>query len=470
FSRTPWRMRTRAPLLGEDNLRILGDRLGLDRKKIEEIGARSATLLDGFVLSNAATVRGDILEQPATPSASRLPFEGIRVADFGWIYALPYATAWLAALGADVVRIETARRPDLVRYLSGTDGKTAVNRSGIFNGINFSKRSVTLDLTHPEGQRVARRLVGVSDLVTENFTCATMRRFKLDYDNLRTLKPDLIMLSGTSLGQTGPLANTVGWGPTNQAFAGTSHLTGYGDGTPSAGGGTWPDFAVGIGMLFALLAALHHRERTGEGQYIDVSMCEVVTSMMPEAMLEYFMNGRELGAIGNRDPEMAPHGVFRVRGDDRWIALAIASDAEFAALCEVLDIPRLPHDPRYLTVESRLRNVASLDREIENTTVRFDRDELAGRLRTRGLAAGPVYSAIDLMHDPAFGAAGMMVKLKHKECGERLTPGLPVRFSALTPDYRPAPLLGEHTEEVLSKLLGYSTEEIAELRAAKILV
>ncbi|MGH7249058.1 MAG: CaiB/BaiF CoA transferase family protein, partial [Pseudomonadota bacterium] len=319
-------------------------------------------------------------------------------------------------------------------------------------------------------QEIARRLVRISDLATENFTAATMRKFNLDYENLRRVKPDLIMLSGTSLGQTGPLANTVGWGPTNQAFAGTSHLTGHPDGTPSAGGGTWPDFAVGVAMLFAIVAALHHRGRTGEGQYIDVSMCEVVTSMLPEAMLEYFMNGRELGPIGNRDPGMAPHGVFPVKGEDRWIAIAVASDAEFGVLCEVIGLASMAADVRYATITARLRNVDGLEREITAAARNFERDDLVARLRARNLAAGPIYGAVDLMNDPAFLASGMMVALDHKECGERLTPGLPVRFSRLEPDYRPAPLIGENTVEILTELLGYPAGEIERLRADKVVI
>ena len=399
-----------------------------------------------------------------------LPFEGIRVTDFGWIYALPYATAWLGALGADVIKIESSTRPDLVRFLSGTDGVTSINRSGIFNAINFSKRSLHLNLTHPKARDIAIRLVRMSDIVTENFTTRTMRNLGLAYDDLRRIKPDLIMLSGTSLGQTGPYADTVGWGPTNQAFAGTSHLTGYPDSFPCAGGGTWPDFAVGVAMVFALTAALYHRSRTGQGQYIDLSMCEVVTSMMPEAMLDYFMNGVERGPIGNRDPEMAPHGVFPVKGNDRWIAIAVPNDAEFGILCEALGVPGMARDPRYASSAARLVNVDQLEQEIAELTRQFEREELAAKLVARNLCAGSVYSAFDLVNDSAFAQSGMMVKLRHKECGERPTPTLPVRFSQLEPRYKPAPLAGEHTDEILRELLDMSDVEIDALREEKVLI
>jgi crotonobetainyl-CoA:carnitine CoA-transferase CaiB-like acyl-CoA transferase len=467
FSHTPWRLRRPAPCLGEHNAEILGQRLGLSPAEIEQIARNIATLVEDCASNAHSLLRKE--EGHGSGSAS-LPFEGVRITDFGWIYALPYATAWLAALGADVIKIESSTRPDLVRFLSGTDGVTSVNRSGIFNAINFSKRSLYLNLTHPKAREIAIRLVRMSDVVTENFTTRTMRNFGLAYDDLRRIRPDLIMLSGTSLGQTGPYADTVGWGPTNQAFAGTSHLTGYPGGFPCAGGGTWPDFAVGVAMVFALTAALYHRSRTGQGQYIDVSMCEVVTSMMPEALLDYFMNGVERGPIGNRDPEMAPHGVFPAKDTDHWIEIAIPNDAEFGILCEALGVPGMAHDPRYASTAARLVNVDQLEREIAELTRRFERDELAAILTERRLCAGPVYSAFDLVNDSAFAQSGMMVNLNHRECGERSTPTLPVRFSRLEPRYKAAPLAGEHTDEILHELLDMSDEEIATLREEKVLI
>jgi benzylsuccinate CoA-transferase BbsF subunit len=401
---------------------------------------------------------------------SELPFRGIRVADFGWIFAIPHTTAWLGALGADVIRVESIKSPDLVRFLSGTDGVPGLNRSGIFSSINFSKRSLALNLAHPSATEIAQRLVMASDIATENFTVGNMEKFGLSYDHLRKLKPDLIMLSGTPLGQTGPLARTVGFGPTTQAFAGICHLTGYPGSFPCGIGGTWPDFAVGVAMVFALLAALHHRDRTGEGQYIDLSMAEMVTAMLPEAMMEFFMNGRDTGPIGNRDESIAPHGVFPARGDDKWIALAAADDAEFGSLCEVLRAPALASDARFARLAERLRNVDALEAEIAAHTSGFDRDELVNALRARNLVAGPVYRADEIANDPAYRASAMPVTLNHKESGPREIPGLPVGFSAMTPDYQPAAPLGEHSDEVLRDLLGYSEAEIERFKSEGIVV
>ncbi|HUY28990.1 MAG TPA: CoA transferase [Candidatus Binataceae bacterium] len=401
---------------------------------------------------------------------ARLPFEGIRILDFGWIYAVPHATAWLGALGADVIRVESTLAPDLVRFLTGTDGVPGFNRSGIYHAINFSRRGIALHLAHPKAQEIARRLVKLSDVVTENFTVGNMRKYGLDYEQVRKIRPDIIMLSGTPLGQDGPFARTVGFGPTTQAFAGLCHLTGYPNGFPCGIGGTWPDFAVGAGMVFFLLAALHHRARTGEGQYLDLSMAEMVTTMIPEAMLDHFMNGRDPAPAGNRDDAMAPHGVYPVAGDDQWVAIAISTDAEFGALCEILRVPSLAADRDFLRLADRLRNLEALDAEVAARTRNFSREELVARLRERQIAAGPVYNTADLMQDEALRESGMLVTLKHGEVGERVVPGLPVRFGAIEPRYFGAPMIGEHTDEVLSSLLGMSADEIAKLREDKVLL
>jgi crotonobetainyl-CoA:carnitine CoA-transferase CaiB-like acyl-CoA transferase len=398
---------------------------------------------------------------------AQLPFDSVRILDFGWIFAVPHATAWLGSLGAEVIRVETMLNPDLVRFLGGTDGVSGINRSGMYNSINFSKESIALNLTHPEAQKIARRLVAMSDVVSENFTVGNMTKYGLGYDDLRAIKPNIIMLSGTPLGQTGPFARTVGFGPTTQAFAGVCHITGYPESFPCGIGGTWPDFAVGLGMVFFLAAALYHRDRTGEGQYLDLSMAEMVTSMIPEAMMDYFLNGRDAAPIGNRDESMAPHGVFPVAGDDQWVAIAVVTDAGFAALCELLGVASMARDPEYATLDGRLRNVAMLEAEVAARTRNFARDDLVSKLRERGIAAGPVYGAKDLMQDEVFLNSGMLVELDHPESGRRLIPGIPARFSAIEPNYRATPAIGQHSEDVLKRLLGFSPEEVARLREEK---
>jgi benzylsuccinate CoA-transferase BbsF subunit len=393
-----------------------------------------------------------------------LPLKGVRIADFGWIFAVPHTTSWLGALGADVIRIESPKRPDLVRFLGATDGKLGINRSGLFHSINFSKRSIALDLSTNPGADVARRLVSISDIVIENFGTGVMTKFGLDYGNLRAVKRDLVMMSGTPLGQTGPFSNAIGYGPNSLAFSGISHLTGYPGGEPSGIGGTWPDFVVGVVMVMGVLAALHHRDRTGEGQYIDLSIAEMVTGMLPEAMMDFFLNGHEQDPIGNRDRDIAPHGAFPVAGDDQWIAIVTVSDAEFAALCEVLNAPAMASDARFQTMAARLQNVDALEQELGQLTRKFDRDDLVARLRARGIATGPMYNTAEIMADPAMVESGMNIELEHQEVGARIIPVLPVSFSGIKPNYYGGPTIGQHTDEVLSEVLGYSSEEIARLR------
>jgi crotonobetainyl-CoA:carnitine CoA-transferase CaiB-like acyl-CoA transferase len=441
FSRTPWRIVRGAPRLGEHNEKIFQNRV-----------VASSDRSDGV-----------------NHSKRTRPLEGIRIADFGWIFAVPHATAWLGALGADVIRIESLAAPDLVRFLTGTDGAIGANRSGVFHAINTSRRSLALNLATPEAQEIARRIIGQSDFVTENYTVGNMAKYNLAYADLVKIKPDLIMLSGTPLGQDGPFARSVGFGPTTQAFAGLCHITGYPDSFPCGIGGTWPDFAVGTGMVFFLLAALHYRDRTGQGQYLDLSMAEMVTTMMPEAMMDFLMNGRDQEAIGNRDESMAPHGVFPTAGDDQWIAIAIASDDEFAKLCEVLRLPSMAKNPKYSRLYGRLANVEELEREIVSRTRAHQRDELVAKLRECGLAAGPVYNTPEVINDPAFSESGMLVNLRHGEVCERVVPGLPVRFSAIDLEYLGAPMIGEHTDEVMREL-GYSAAEIARLKESKVLI
>ncbi|MGD0116664.1 MAG: CoA transferase [Candidatus Binatus sp.] len=440
FSRTPWRVARGAPRLGEHNQKVFEKRTAARESR-----------------------NGDVQRGPK-------PLSGIRIADFGWIFAVPHATAWLGALGADVIRIESMVAPDLVRFLTGTDGMIGANRSGVFHAINTSRRSLVLNLATPEAQEIARNVIRQSDFVTENYTVGNMAKYNLGYDDLVKIKPDLIMLSGTPLGQDGPFAQTVGFGPTTQAFAGLCHITGYPDSFPCGIGGTWPDFAVGTGMVFFLLAALHHRDRTGHGQYLDLSMAEMVTTMMPEAMMDFLMNGCDRSPIGNRDESMAPHGVFPAAGEDKWIAIAIASDDEFAQLCEALGAPGLASNAKFARLLARLDNVEELEREIAARTRVHQRDELVTKLRARGLAAGPIYSTPELMKDPVFAESSMLVNLKHGEVGDRVVPGLPVRFSDIDLEYRGAPMIGEHTEQLMSELLGYSAEEVERLRQAKVLI
>ncbi|MCS6925466.1 MAG: CoA transferase [Candidatus Binatia bacterium] len=400
-----------------------------------------------------------------------LPLEGVRVADFGWILAAPQCTAWLGVMGAEVIRIESRQRLDPIRFLGqnprdlkGPDG------SPLFNGLNYSKKSVTLNLNHPRGVELAKEIVRRSDIVVENFTAGMMKRWGLSYEELCRERPDLIMVSGSPLGQYGPDSHSVGWGPITQASAGICHLTGYPDGPPVSLGGTWPDYMVGVVMTYAVLAALYYRRRTGKGQYIDLAMAEVVTAMLPEAVMDYVMNQRDRGRRGNQDDIMVPHNVYRCRGEDTWVAIAVETEEEWRNFCHAVGHPEWIEDERFRDRRSRKAHEQELDQLITAWTRTRDRLDIMQLLQAAGVAATPVYDTESLIADPHFQQWNFLVTPGHPVTGNHPVAGIPGKYSAIdTLRYTPAPCLGQHNEEVFGTLLGLSREEIARLHEEQVI-
>jgi benzylsuccinate CoA-transferase BbsF subunit len=404
-------------------------------------------------------------------SMSQLPLEGIRVADFGWILAAPQCTAWLGVMGAEIIRIESHQRLDPIRFLGqnprdlkGPDG------SPLFNGLNYSKKSITLNLGHPRGATLAKEIVRRSDVAVENFTAGMMKRWGLAYEDLCQLKPDIIMVSGSPLGQYGPDSHSVGWGPITQASAGICHLTGYPDGPPSSLGGTWPDYMVGVVMTYAVLAALYCRRRTGKGQYIDLAMAEVVSSMLPEAILDYVMNKRDRGRQGNRDELMAPHNVYRCQGEDKWLAIAVDNEGEWRSLCQALGHPEWLADERFKDRQSRKVHEQELDVLLTAWTRKRSQAEIMHLLQKVGVAATPVYDTESLLADPQFQHRDFLVTPGHPVTGDLPVAGIPGKYSAIEkPRYTPAPGLGQDNESIFGGLLGLSSEEIQRLQKEKVI-
>ena len=395
------------------------------------------------------------------------PLQGVRITDIGWVLAVPHATSWLATFGADVIRIESSVRPDITRLGGlryGADGINGINRASMFNGVNFGKRSVALDLSQPRAIEIVKELVRQSDVVTENFAAGVIDRMGLGYEELRKIKPDVIMLSGSPLGSDGPDRDATGFGPNTQAYAGLPHITGYEGGMPAGLGREYPDFMIGIHMAFAVLAALHHRNRSGEGQLIEIAMAETVTSTIPEAVLDYTLNGRETPRRGNRHPHFAPRGVYRSAGDDRWVAISVEGDEQWRALGEALGSPGWGADPRFETHEGRLEHHDEIDDRISAWTRERSHYETAEQLQAHGVPAAPVLDTFETLEDPQLNALGAFVETVHPEVGTRRLARLPGRFGAI-PDieYGRSPLLGEHTDEVLGGLLGLSAAELDEL-------
>lgn len=408
--------------------------------------------------------------EPAT--CRSLPLEGIRVADFTWVWAGPFCTLQLAHLGAEVIRIESANRTCVTRLLPPWyKGEFGVNRSGYFNQYNLGKLSVTLDLKQPRAVQVAKELVARSDIVCENFAAGVMERMGLGYDALRAVNPAVIMISLSGYGATGPEREFVSYGPAQVPLSGMSSLTGYAGWPPMHVGISYGDPTAGLHGAVAVLAALLHRERTGAGQYIDLSQQETSIAVLAEGILEQSMNGWQPPRCGNRDPWMAPHGVFRCAGEQSWVAIAVRDDQEWRRFATVIGEPALGTDPRFATLGARKANEDELESLVTRWTVTRASEEVVASLQAAGIPAFSSMSNEALAKDPHLCASGFFTYPDHPEVGPLQHAGIPWRMSGTPVKVRrPAPCLGEHTEDVLRRVLGYTEAEIAALREEKVLV
>ena len=402
---------------------------------------------------------------------NRLPLEGIRVADFTWVWAGPFCTLQLAHLGAEVIRVETASRPCVTRMLPPwADGEFGINRSGYFNQYNQGKLSVTLDLKQPRAVEIAKELVAKSDLVCENFAAGVIDRLGLGYAVLREIKPDIIMIAMSGYGASGPESEFVSYGPAQVPLSGMSSLTGYVGSPPMHVGISYGDPTGGLHGAVAVLASLLYRQRTGHGQYIDLSQQETSIAVLPEGVMDYTMNRAQPPRQGNRDPWMAPHGVFRCAGEQRWVAIAVRHDDEWQRFAQLMGRPELAADSRYHTLVARKANEDSLEELVTEWTRTRSAEDVTALLQAAGLAAFPSASAKDLSQDPHLNASGLFVQLEHPEVGRRQHIGIPWRMSVTACEVRrPSPCLGAHTDAVMSELLNYSAEEISRLKAERIL-
>ena len=430
---------------------------------------------DGVGFNDIRQSAHDESSQPnagSDASPGKLPLEGVRVLDFGWFYAAPHTGAWLGAMGAEVIRVESAARIEYNREAANAraEGLPGINRSSIWNGVNFSKLGVTLNLSTDEGKNLARQLAGKCDIVIENFSAGVMDRLGLGYGSLSEVNPGAILLSCSTLGAFGPESKVSGLGPNIQVYAGLPHLSGYEDGPPALGGGSWPDFVVGIIGTFATLVALRDRKRTGRGQHIDLAMAEVITSMIPEAVMDYLMNGKEHGRQGNHDPEMSPHSVYPASGYDQWVAIAVSNDDEWRAMCEVAGHPEWIENPKFADLKSRKKNEAELDSLISEWTKRESPYGIMHTLQEAGVSAAPVMSVFDLVASPHLLERGYFVDIDHPEVGPRMTPGIPVKFSGMPNlNYYAAPTLGQHNEFVLKEIVGLDDATYSRLVADRVI-
>jgi len=394
------------------------------------------------------------------------PLAGVRVADFSWVWAGPHATLQLAHLGAEVIRVEATARSCPTRMLPPwLDGRIGINRSGYFNQYNQGKRSIAIDLKTDAGRDLALALAARSDVVVENFAAGVMDRLGLGYDVLSAAHPELVRIALSGYGATGPERAYVSYGPAQVPLSGMSSVTGYRGGPPMHVGISYGDPNAGMHGAFAVLAALWERARSGRGQYIDLSQWETSMAVLGEALMATSMAGGAPERDGNRDPHMAPHGIFRATGDDRWVAIAVRHDEEWRRFAAILGGDA--DGPRFATVAGRKAHEDALEALVTTWTVEQPPDAIVARLQTAGIPAFTAMTNRDLHDDPHLAARGFFVELEHAEVGRRRHLGIPWCMSgtpcAVT---RPAPCLGEGTDYVLADILGFEPERIAELRAA----
>ena len=386
----------------------------------------------------------------------------IRILDFSWVLAGPYATRLLADFGAEVLKVEPLLPEAQDRF-----------SRGYYNTWNRNKLGVTLNLNQPEGIAIARKLVAISDAVVENFSPRVMANWGLDYPSLKKLKPDIIMLSMSTMSNSGPWRDYVGFGPAVQAFSGITHLTSFPGKPPLGLGFSYADHVAGLYACLALLGALEYRRRTGEGQFIDISQVEAMASLLAEAILEYTVHGREPQPVGNTSRRAAPHGVYPCQGDDRWCAIAVFSDDEWEGFKRACGKPKWAEEEKFATLSARLENVAELDRLVSEWTREHTAEEVMALLQREGVAAGVVQNAADLAKDPQLRSCGFFIELdpvskygaEHPELGKTVSDAAPMKLSDTPAQYhRAAPVRGQDNDYVYGELLGMSEDEIAELR------
>ncbi|MDY7030809.1 MAG: CoA transferase [Thermodesulfobacteriota bacterium] len=382
---------------------------------------------------------------------------GIRVLDFTWMLAGPYATRTLADFGAEVIKIQCEK----------TAGGAESNLRGYFNTWNRNKRSITLDMSHPEAREIALKLIGISDMVVENFSPRVMRNWGLGYEDVKEVKPDLIMVSLSAMGQTGPWKDFVGYGPTIQALSGLTYLTSYTQDDPVGLGYSHADVIAGLYAVLAVLASLEHRDKTGQGQYIDLSEYEAMCSVMGPTLLDASLNRDEILPKGNRPDHMqaAPYGCYRCLGEDRWCVIAVFNDEEWEALCNAMGHPSWTNETKFSTMLKRARYAEELDQLLEKWTVTQRPEDLVLLLQESGVPAGVVQDAQDISNDPQLAARNYFTRLEHPVLGKTTTDTSPVRFSDIITDgWKAAPLLGEDNGYVYRDLLGMSEKKLIAYR------
>jgi crotonobetainyl-CoA:carnitine CoA-transferase CaiB-like acyl-CoA transferase len=392
-----------------------------------------------------------------------LPLQGVRIIDACIYWAGPMATVLLADLGAEVIKIESIQRLDYLRLLGGWPTPDGYEFSAVFNGANRNKYGITLNMNHPEGKQIFRKLVETGDIVTENFSPRVMENWGLSYDVLKQINPRIIMLSMPGFGTTGPWRNYVTFGPNVEMVSGMPTISGYPGGEPMMTGYV-ADPAAGLMGAVAVMVALQRRHRTGAGQHIDLSQMEAITSFMGEAIMDYVMNGRLQPRRGNRHSSLAPHGVYRCKGEDQWVTITVSSEEEWGRFRDAIGNPLWTGEPRFSVNATRCENHDVLDELIEEWTSQHEKHEIMQVLQNAGVASGPVLSYAEVLDDAQLMKRGFFETVNRPATGTHPYPGFPAKLSETPVTIRrPAPTLGQDNEQVLKSVLGMGDAEIKRL-------
>jgi len=416
-----------------------------------------------FVSASPAAVRSKRDGATSTSDPSRA-LEGLRVVDFGWVLAAPIGTRLLASFGAEVIRIESNRRPDSMRSQLGPDGKPDPDLGGLYNTVNAGKKSFAVDVSTEAGLALVHDLIRTADIVTSNFRPGALERMGLGYAKLKSLKSDIILLNLPGAHPKGPWAVRASMGNILMAASGFNMLTGF-DGEPPRGiGVAYPDFVSPHLMVASLLAAVRHRDRTGEGQEIQTIQLSTTLSLLGVEWMQFRASGRQPMRNGNRSAGAAPHGVYPTRGDDVWLAIAVSNDAEWHSFCTVIDRPDLVDDERFASLTARKRNEDALDAIVSDWTCNQERWECADRLQSLGIAASPVANLQEMVErDP-------LLRDHYQTVYQPVAPEVPIPIDREVAQWVGAPLrlrrapgFGEHNAEVVRDLLRRSDDELTQL-------
>ena len=449
MQRSPWSLRRQAPRLGEHDA------------ELRSAGWPSVRR-DHRWQTPARTPQGN--------SAAHRPLAGVRVLDVGHFIAIPFCTLWLAWMGAEVIVVESGKRMtsrSAPPFLPGLEGNP--DASGYFNLLNAGKKSVRVDMTTAEGRQLVRALACKVDVLVDNFSTGVIEKLGLDYTTLRHDNPGLIAVSCGAFGRSGPMRMARGLHSAVNLYSGVADVTGYVGGAPRILGGVLPDPLAGTYAGFALMAALAERRASGVGQYIDLAMYEAMITLIPEAVIDFTLNGREPVRAGNRDAQCAPHGIFRCRKEGDWVAISIRDGGSWQRFCEAIGHQAWLGDRRFASAAARCEHVEALEAGLTAWTREHTSGEVTEILQAHGIAAGPVVRVDQLLSDPILARRGTIITTDHPLVGQRTQLGLPWRSDSGPFQYQRAPRLGEHTQEVLGTLLGIEEAEFSRLEKSGVL-